>query len=290
MDYNEPSTLVSALQGQDALIISLSVTAKDVHNKIVDAAAAANVPWILPNEWGVDSSVPAYDADVGLGLVNKAQREHIEKLGKSSWIGVACAFWYEYSLAGPGLFGIDIQDRIVTFFDDGNRKINTSTWTQTAKCVAELLSLKTLPDDEKDSSLTLSNYRNDYINVSSFTITQRDMFESVKRVTGTSDADWTIHSVPVKGFYELNRETFQKTHQRVYFGYMLYSRSFFPDNPCLLESRHELVNGKFGLPKEDLDDSTREAVRMAEEKYVWKLFGLADNEARDWLMECVERL
>jgi hypothetical protein len=67
--------------------------------------------------------------DIFTGPPHKKVRDHIEKLGKSSWIGVACGFWYEYSLGGgPCRYGFDFKNRTVTFFDDGTTRLNTSTW------------------------------------------------------------------------------------------------------------------------------------------------------------------
>src|SRR5579871_5051589 len=51
VDYNSHESLVTALKGQDCLIITLSVFApEDQHAKLVKAAADAGVPWIVPNE------------------------------------------------------------------------------------------------------------------------------------------------------------------------------------------------------------------------------------------------
>ena len=45
IDYADPSTIVAALRGQDALIITMSVFApKDTSEKLIRAAAAADVP------------------------------------------------------------------------------------------------------------------------------------------------------------------------------------------------------------------------------------------------------
>lgn len=46
------------------------------------------------------------------------------------------------------------------------------------------------------------------------------------------------------------------------FSVALYSRLFFPDGACDLEAK--LVNDVLLLPKEDLDDATKEALSMAE--------------------------
>ena len=57
IDYDDPSTIVKALEGQDALLITLSgFVPEDIQKKLIDAAAEAGVGWILPNEWSPDSA------------------------------------------------------------------------------------------------------------------------------------------------------------------------------------------------------------------------------------------
>jgi hypothetical protein len=263
IDYDDQSTLVAALQGQDALIITLAVTALDQHAKLVEAAAAAGVPWILPNELGYDTNDDQLNQEFLVGIGKKKDREHIEKLGKSSWIGIACGFWYEYSLsAGPWSYGFDLQNRAVTFFDEGT-KVSTSTWLQTGRAVANLLALKVLPDEANDSSPCLSRYRNKFVYVSSFTINQQDMFDSVLRVTKTTRGDWNISSQPVRQRYAEGKERFQNG-DRTGYGMMLYARAFFPDEAGQHPSNN---NGDLGLPEEDLDECTKSAVQMAEDGY-----------------------
>jgi hypothetical protein len=95
---------VSALKGQDVLIITMSVlAAPDSSRKLIQAAAEAGVKWVLPNEWGGDDSNPAAAADVMIYAAKKADRALIEELGVSSWIGIACGFWYEFSLGGGAI-------------------------------------------------------------------------------------------------------------------------------------------------------------------------------------------
>lgn len=51
VDYNKPETLVEALRGQDALVITLSgQTPKETEMQLINAAGEAGVTWILPNE------------------------------------------------------------------------------------------------------------------------------------------------------------------------------------------------------------------------------------------------
>ena len=265
VDYNVQSTLVEALKGQDALIITMAVTApKETQTKLIEAAAATNVPWILPNEFGGDPMELKASTDTMLGPVKAVYREQIEKLGKSSWIALVCSFWYEFSLGGTSArYGFDFQERSLVLFDEGSVRINTSTWPQCGRAVANLLALKVLPDDESDKSPTLSRFKNKCCYISSFNISQKEMFESVLRVTGTKEGDWKITSENAKERFEKGREE-MKSGNRVGFAKMLYTRYFYPDQSGSYEDRGLLDNKILGLPKEDLDEYTREGIKLAE--------------------------
>ena len=67
IDYEQPATIVDALRGQDALIITLSAFAPHgAEEKLVRAAAEAEVPWVLPNEWSPDNANEALLKDVSI--------------------------------------------------------------------------------------------------------------------------------------------------------------------------------------------------------------------------------
>ncbi|KAF1967443.1 CipA protein [Bimuria novae-zelandiae CBS 107.79] len=275
VDYSTPSTLTAALTGIDALIITLAVSAPpDTQSKLIHAAASAGVPWILPNEYGNDTNDAASD-ETGMGPPKRAARKLIEDLGVSSWIGVASGFWYEYSLSGPGLFGIDIAKRSVLLFDDGRQKVSVSTWAQVGRAVARLLALPVHAQagdgPAKEETATLNEYRNRMVYVQSFSVSQRDMLDSLNRVLKLEDADWTITGIGAKQRFDEARGML-KEGNRMGFAYMLYTRYFFPgEDAALFEKRGRLENERLGLSGEDLDEATRKAVEMAEEGYFAKL-------------------
>lgn len=274
VDYDDQSSLVEALKGQDALVITMGVTAPpDQQTKLIEAAAAANVPWVLPNEFGGDGLNEEAGKDTLIGPPKKQVRDHIEQLGKSSWIGIACGFWYEYSLAvGPFTYGFDWKNRTATFFDDGTTRLNTSTWPQTGRSVANLLGLKVLPDDENDKSPCLAHFRNTFVYVSSFAVNQKEMLDSILRVTGAGPDDWKVTHVPVKERFQQGVEELQKG-KRTGFGKMLYGRMFYPDKAGLFEATRGLDNEKLGLPKEDLDEFTKVAIDLVESGRFDNMFG-----------------
>ncbi|OAP63174.1 hypothetical protein AYL99_02401 [Fonsecaea erecta] len=266
VNYDEPSTLVDALRGQDVLIITMAVTApQDTETKLIDAAAAAGVPWVLPNEYSSDPRNTALQHEIIIGDAKDATRRHIEARGVSAWISFTCSFWYEYSLAAsPASYGFDFATKTVTLYDDGNTKINTTTWLQCGRAAAALLSLPILPQDASDTGPTLSMFRNDVLYVSSFRVSQRDMLASVLRVTGDREADWTITHEDVKERYRAGVEGMKSgTGGRLAFMQMLYARVFFPNGDGDYESKYGLHNDLLGLPKEDLDEATKRAVDLA---------------------------
>lgn len=266
VNYEDQDTLVEALQGQDALIITLGVfTPPDTQTKLIEAAATANVPWILPNEFGRDNVDSEMGKDDLLGAAKAKYRGHIEALGRSSWIAVTCGFWYEFSLAGgTWRYGFDFKERTVQQFDDGKTKINTSTWPQVGRAVAVLMSLKIAPEGEDDQSVTLTtHFKNKPAYISSFAISQSDMLESVLRATGTEMKDWKLTRVSAKEYFKEGMEEIKKG-SRIGFGKALYSRSFFPESSGNFGAKRGLHNEALGLPVENLDEFTRIAVQMAE--------------------------
>ncbi|KAI1858794.1 uncharacterized protein JN550_012448 [Neoarthrinium moseri] len=265
VDYgsNDDADLVRTLQGQQVLIITMSVAApRDTVSKLLRAAAKADVSYVFPNWYGHDASNNDLCNDTMLGPIRDNICAEIKGLGVSSYIFLVCNFWYEFSLGGgPNRYGFDFQKRSLVLFDDGNVAINTSTWPQCGRAIANLLSLKEFPDNEADQSPTLSQFRNSSVYISSFRLSQRDMFESVKRVTGTSDSDWDITHESAEHRWRESRAALQEGNWGPYTK-MLYSRTFVPHGGGDYASHRALHNDILDLPVEDLDDCTAVGVSM----------------------------
>jgi hypothetical protein len=165
--------------------------------------------------------------------------------------------------------GFDFKNKTLRYFDDGNTRISLSSWPQTGLTVAKLLGLKVLPEDESDKSPTLAEFRNRLAYVASFTVNQKEMFESVLRVTGGKESDWKVSHEPVTDIYKKGMERL-KSGDTGGFPQLLYARMFFPDKkkPELgcgnFDELRGLDNEKLGLSKEELDYYTKEAVRLVE--------------------------
>ncbi|SCU83340.1 LANO_0E00188g1_1 [Lachancea nothofagi CBS 11611] len=263
IDYNDEATIVAALKGQQFLIITMAPTApRDTHSKIVQAAAKAGIPYVMPNGYGGDIDNIKLGEDTMLGPIAKANRDEIESLGMQ-WITMCCGFWYDYSLAGgDARFGFDFDKRSLTIYDDGNTKNSTSTLSQVGRTVAKVLSLNELPENENDESLTLSTFLNKGVYIKSHVVSQNDMFESVKRVTGTTNAAWTVTYIDSKKRYEDGLAQV-KVGNMAGFGKMLYARAFYPGD-CYDHSA-KVQNALLELPDEILDESTKAGLDLVKE-------------------------
>lgn len=258
---------MEALKGQQVLIITLSVTTPpDTEGKLIEAAAEAGVGYVFLNGWGADTGHPSA-AERSIAAPILEARRHVERLGKSAWISVVSGFWYEYSLGGSiDGFGFDFNGRRARIFDGGEAKMNTTTWNQIGRAVAGLLSLKEKPDGS-DGGRSLSDYANKCAYVSSFLVSQNDMFRSILRVTGTEESDWDVSHEKAEDRLRIGRELWEKKGDRSGFVQQLYAREFIPgsDGKLSMEfgKRNELLNDVLGLPVEDLDERTKVAAGIA---------------------------
>ncbi|PYI07974.1 NAD(P)-binding protein [Aspergillus sclerotiicarbonarius CBS 121057] len=270
INYDDESTLVTALQGQQSLVITMSIMAPpDTQSKLFRAAAKAGVPYIMPNGYGSDFTNDVLAQETRRGDVIRKSLREIEETNVCSWITLVCGFWYEFIMArGAECFGLDVKSKSFTFIDDGKTKINISTWDQCGRAVAGLLSLKELPEGPDDTSPTVSTWRNKPLYIASFTISQKDISESWKRVTGDKDEEWTIDYESSKIRYERGQERLQKGDKMGYVQ-VLYTRQFYPNGDGNFEEKHGLANDTLGLPREDLDKCTKRAKAMIERGYVY---------------------
>ncbi|KAF3285576.1 hypothetical protein TWF970_010619 [Orbilia oligospora] len=258
VDYNDASSLVEGLRGQDVLVITVSVAAPpDTQTKLIDAAKEAGVKFVIPNEWGYDSERnPQLLRDMLIGERVIKIREYCQSKN-IPFIGVNGGFWYEFSLGGSDIrYGFEIEKREFTRIDSGDIKISTSTWDQVGRGTAGLLSLKLYPESAEDKE-TISSFFGKSFCVESFRVSQNDMFEELKKVTGTTDADWKITNENHKERYDRAIKMFQQDGDWRGFGMAMYTRAFFPDQAAAMPN---IQNKLLNLPQENFEESTKGAI------------------------------
>ena len=264
IDYSDQSALTNALQGQDVLLLSLAIAAEaSTIYKFIDAAIAADVRFIMPNEWGGDVTDEVVSRATLTFEKFDAVRKYVETngKGKTSWIGCACGFWYEFSLAGTyARYGFDFEKKKLTLYNDGHLKIDTTTWSQMGRAIANLLSLPIDRDDQVGGDRpVISDWANSSIRFSSFFVDQLEMFESVLRVSGDRREDWTVDYEGIEDRYNRGKQLLQQG-KPVGFCLQLYARRFYEDSPTRDPFQD---NAKLGLPKEDIDEYTKVGMEMA---------------------------
>lgn len=279
VDYDREETVVEALRGQHFLVITLAGAAPvETQPMLIAAAAKAGVTWVMPNTYGSDFMDKTFASESFTGSRVWDAIEAVEKHGASSWVGVACGKWYEFSLAiHPEWFGFDFDEKKVTFYDDGKQPITSSTLAQCGRAVARLLSLKELPDDEFDTSITLSRWKNKAVYTSSFLVSQRDMLDSVNRVMNRTDADWTIEYEPAKERLERGLAML-KGGNMIGRGTAMYARTFYASGEGNTEERYGLANEALGLPNEDLDEATKKALQLVETRAFKSSYSFANKK------------
>ncbi|KAJ1561201.1 hypothetical protein HK405_004628, partial [Cladochytrium tenue] len=260
VDYTDHDGLVAALKGQDVLVITLGLMAPPTADEVLTrAAAAAGVPWVLPNDWSCAADDSVLRDVPGLGKVRRAAAL-VAEAGRSSYISVASGFWYEWSLSMEYGYGFDIVNRAVTFYDNGEAPMSTSSWPQVGRAVAALLSLPV--ESPPDGAPSLSGYRNKQVIVRSFVVTQKDMFASLLRVTGTTAADWKVTYQASDARYAAGRQMMADGQMRAGYATQLYARLFYPDGSGVFHGK-ATINAELGLQEEDVDTCTRAAVERA---------------------------
>lgn len=257
IDYDDHAALVRAPRGQDALIVTLSGRAEiaKTEAKFVRAAADADVPWILPNEWSPDTADEGLVQDLDFLFHAKVETRKLIA-GVSRYVALVTGFWYEYSLAMPENYGFDFAKREVRFYDDGEAAVSTSTWPHIGRAVAALLSLPARAEGER--SPCLEDYADRMVYSSSFTVSQREMLASACRVTKTSEAEWKVSRLGAPERFEQGRREVSEG-KMAGFGKLLYTRLFFP-GAGEFERKKETIDGALGLQKEKPDGATAVAI------------------------------
>lgn len=91
--------LLTALKGQDAVVLLLPTTDAQTHKSIIDASIKAGVKRIIPSEFGSDTSNPAIIDEVP--IIFKAKQEVAQYLQSKeetglSWTGIFTGCFFDW--------------------------------------------------------------------------------------------------------------------------------------------------------------------------------------------------
>lgn len=99
-DYS-PTSLLSALKGQDAVVSSITTAAIAQQQAIVDAAVKAGVKSFIPSEFGINTTnlVPGSGLEKILGKkieIQKLLKKAAEENEGFSWTGVSSSLFFDW--------------------------------------------------------------------------------------------------------------------------------------------------------------------------------------------------
>ena len=220
----------------------------------------------MPNEWSPDTADEALCRDVPMFGYKIGVRDYIAEKGKgkTSYIAMTTGFWYEWMLAMPAAYGFDFGKKSVVFFDEGETVISHSTLPHVGRAVAALLSLPIEADGGEDAPGCLTHYANKQVYTCSLTASQKDMFASVLRVTGSKEEDWQVTYESAKERHEEGLRA-MKGGDWSGMARAMATRVFYKDECGNFEKTRGTLDGLLGLQEDDLDEATRAAIKRSQE-------------------------
>lgn len=246
-DYSHDS-LVSALQGHDAVVSTTAGGTFSEQKTAVDAAIEAGVKIFLPSEYGMDTAVrEAPQVSPGLKVKIELIDYLKSKQDKISWIVLVTGNIFDWCLHIPGFGGFNIPARTAQIFDGGDIAYEATTLSRVGEGIAATL---------EKIELT----KNQFVYINSFTTTQNQVLESLEKATGEK---FEVTTGSSEELWQTGKESLEKGNARGRLDMIaaaLYQKGAALKLMQYSESRG-LWNEKLGLEEESLTAVVREVVQ-----------------------------
>ncbi|KAK9342703.1 hypothetical protein V1522DRAFT_280452 [Lipomyces starkeyi] len=251
-----PEFFVSALKGQDAVVMTVSSSALAEQRAIIEAAAVAGIKRIIPSEFGSDTmnplvvhAVPVFQGKVEIVDYLKLVSAKNPQL---TWTAIINGPFFDWCLK-HGFYGFDLAKHTAILYDHGVAKFDTTTISTVGASVAKVL-------------LHPDMYQNECVYVSSFTTSQQEILEALRDVT--KDSNWTTkeessHAFQAGGLEKLARGDYEGILD------LIFAATFQEGNGANYSSIRKIANAELGLPKEDLLAVTKEVVETDRHIVKW---------------------
>jgi uncharacterized protein YbjT (DUF2867 family) len=174
-DYTE-SSLLSAFQGQDAIVSTIATFSTHLQTSIIATAVKAGVKRFVPSEYGIDTSLPTIPNFVPPATPKQDTIQCLKSYESAglSWTGICVGAFFDWAFKYPGLMGWNLPGRKATIFDGGDVEYEATNIAQIGRAVAAVLAVEHYEET-----------KNRYVYVNSFTLTQNKVLEALERLTGT---------------------------------------------------------------------------------------------------------
>ncbi|KAF4462099.1 isoflavone reductase family [Fusarium albosuccineum] len=242
-DYNDLSSVKAAMEGQDVVICIVSGIAAGDQQVFIDAAVSAGVQRFFPSEFG------PYPLEPGFAELNPWVLPHkistVEYLrskeSQMSWTSLVTGGFFDWAMK-VGFFKFDLATKTVTLIDDGTSVFTATTLSTVGKALIACLN-------------HAEETKNQYVLISSFNVSQRDILEVVERVDSQR---WNVEHVTSDWIIARGRSRLAAGD---FAGIKDLTRGGAFGKPAMGDLRpHGLWNDKLGLPKEDLEQAVRDVL------------------------------
>lgn len=148
------------------------------------------------------------------------------------------------------------KNRTATLYTDAG-PFNSITLPQAGLGIARLLSLPVT--DSSNPRASLQHYANNFVYLSSFLVTQQQIFESLQAATGVKEADWKVEKASIAEKDAALREQFKQGNFMAGAGltFLWYMGEGRGGN---YEEKARQDREVLGLKEENLDDVVKNAV------------------------------
>ncbi|TKA63785.1 hypothetical protein B0A55_09097 [Friedmanniomyces simplex] len=260
--YTDSPFMQDAFKNQDVVIFALHFMAQAAQNGMIDEAAKAGVKWIVPNEYAGDGMNEAMVEGVPVFAPKKQARTHIEELSKTyeglKWIGVATNPFFEpFLIKQAKVFGIDPESHTATIYPDAGA-FNASTMDRIGLAVTRTLSLPIT--DNSNPRASLQHYANNFLYVSSFCVTQKQVLQAFQKVKGEKGTDWKVsEDKTIKQWMQECQEGLKQGNMRAGWGLTMcyYMGEGMGGN---YEEKAEQDRKVLGLQEEDFEEAVKRAL------------------------------
>ena len=186
IDYDSPSSLATAFQGQDAIVSAVATFATPQQRAVIDAAVAAGVKRFIPSEYGMDSSDRARELVPAIAMKTDTVTYLRTKESQGlSWTALIIGAFFDWALVN-GFLGYDFKNRTAINWADGEVGYETTNVGRIAEGVVRILERPEVT-------------ANEYVFVHSFRVTPNAVRGAIEKATGEK---WAVKQVDLAEVYE----------------------------------------------------------------------------------------
>jgi len=179
VDYSSQGSLLDAFQGVDAVVSAIATQSVGLQIGIIDAAVEAGVKFFIPSEFGLANTHLKLRRDFPIFEDKIAIQDHLERLSQSHGISYALVFVGLFLDWGMDGFVIDVRNKKVGFWDDGERPVSMTTMASIGKAVMGVLEGKVKGKKE--------------VRVKDINISQKRLYELAAEVVGRDG--WEVKTI-----------------------------------------------------------------------------------------------